>query len=118
VPAIALLPQQRRRTFTDRAREAGLTKELGELNIIQTDYSNDDCLDFLVLRAGWEFPLRPSLLKSNCDGTITDLTVASGIGETLVASQAAVWADINNDGLLDRLLRSHPGLHGRDGHAD
>lgn len=88
-------------TFTDRAREAGLASQLGGLNIIQTDYNNDGCLDFLVLRGGWEFPLRPSLLKNNCDGTFTDVTVPSGIGEPLVASQTAVWADINNDGLLD-----------------
>ena len=31
-------------TFTDRAREAGLAKQLGGLNIIQTDYNNDDRL--------------------------------------------------------------------------
>jgi tetratricopeptide (TPR) repeat protein len=96
-------------TFTDRAREAGLAKQLGGLNIIQTDYNNDGCLDFLVLRGGWEFPLRPSLLKNNCDGTFTDVTVASGIGETLVASQTAVWADINNDGLLDLFLGNESG---------
>jgi FG-GAP-like repeat len=62
-------------------------------------------LDFLVLRGGWEFPLRPSLLN----GTFTDVTVASGIGETLVASQTAVWADINNDGLLDLFLGNESG---------
>jgi tetratricopeptide (TPR) repeat protein len=96
-------------TFTDRAREAGLANQLGGLNIIQTDYNNDGCLDFLVLRGGWEFPLRPSLLKNNCDGTFTDVTVASGIGEPLVASQTAVWADINNDGLLDLFLGNESG---------
>jgi len=96
-------------TFTDRAREAGLAKQLGGLNIIQTDYNNDGCLDFLVLRGGWELPLRPSLMKNNCDGTFTDVTVASGIGEPLVASQTAVWADINNDGRLDLFLGNESG---------
>jgi tetratricopeptide (TPR) repeat protein len=96
-------------TFSDRAREAGLDKQLGGLNIIQTDYNNDGCLDFLVLRGGWEFPLRPSLMKNNCDGTFTDVTVASGIAEPLVASQTAVWADINNDGLLDLFLGNESG---------
>jgi tetratricopeptide (TPR) repeat protein len=96
-------------TFTDRARDAGLAKQLGGLNIIQTDYNNDGCLDFLVLRGGWEFPLRPSLMKNNCDGTFTDVTVASGIGEPLVASQTAVWADINNDGQLDLFLGNESG---------
>jgi len=96
-------------TFTDRAREAGLANQLGGLNIVQTDYNNDGCVDFLVLRGGWEFPLRPSLMKNNCDGTFTDVTVASGIGEPLVASQTAVWADINNDGLLDLFLGNEAG---------
>ena len=96
-------------TFTDRAREAGLAKQLGGLNIIQTDYNNDGCTDFLVLRGGWEFPERMSLVKNNCDGTFTDVTDASGLGATLVASQTAVWADINNDGLLDLFVGNESG---------
>ena len=96
-------------TFTDRAREAGLAKQLGGLNIIQTDYNNDGCTDFLVLRGGWEFPERMSLLKNNCDGTFADVTDASGLGATLVASQTAVWADINNDGLLDLFVGNESG---------
>jgi len=96
-------------TFTDRAREAGLAKQLGGLNIIQTDYNNDGCTDFLVLRGGWEFPERMSLVKNNCDGTFTDVTDASGLGAALVASQTAVWADINNDGLLDLFVGNESG---------
>ncbi len=96
-------------TFRDRAREAGLAKQLGGLNLIQTDYNNDGCTDFLVLRGGWEFPQRLSLLKNNCDGTFTDVTAASGLAEPLVASQTAVWADINNDGLLDLFVGNEGG---------
>lgn len=96
-------------TFTDRAREAGLAKQMGGLNIIQTDYNNDGCTDFMVLRGGWEFPQRPSLLKNNCDGTFTDVTDASGLGGLRVASQTAVWADINNDGLLDLFIGNESG---------
>ena len=96
-------------TFTDRAKEAGLAKQLGGLNVIQTDYNNDGCTDFLVLRGGWEFPERMSLLKNNCDGTFTDVTDASGLGDALVASQTAVWADINNDGLLDLFVGNESG---------
>src|SRR5665213_1625065 len=44
-------------TFTDRARQAGLAGQTGGLNIIQTDYNNDGCLDLLVLRGGWENPV-------------------------------------------------------------
>src|SRR5215467_8482597 len=96
-------------TFTDRAREAGLAKQMGGLNIIQTDYNNDGCLDFLVLRGGWEFPQRLSLMKNNCDGTFTDVTDASGLGDVIVASQTAVWADINNDGWLDLFVGNESG---------
>ena len=96
-------------TFTDRAREAGLAKQMGGLNIIQTDYNNDGCTDFLVLRGGWEFPQRLSLMKNNCDGTFTDVTDASGLGSVLLATQTAVWADINNDGLLDLFVGNESG---------
>src|SRR5262249_20054183 len=53
-------------TFIDRAVQAGLGEQLGGLNIIQADYNNDGCLDFLVLRGGWQFPMRPSVMRNNC----------------------------------------------------
>jgi tetratricopeptide (TPR) repeat protein len=87
-------------TFTEQGAKAGLGDQLGGLNIIQTDYNNDGCIDILVLRGGWEFGQRKSLLRNNCDGTFTDVTVASGLGQP-TGSQTAVWVDINNDGLLD-----------------
>lgn len=87
-------------TFTEQGAKAGLADQLGGLNTLQTDYNNDGCLDILVLRGGWEVPQRKSLLRNNCDGTFTDVTVASGLGEP-TATQTAVWVDINNDGFLD-----------------
>lgn len=88
-------------TFTDRTEKAGLSAQLGGLNVIQTDYNNDGCLDILVLRGGWELPQRKSLLRNNCDGTFTDVTKESGLAVPATSTQAAVWVDINNDGLLD-----------------
>lgn len=88
-------------TFTERASKAGLADELGALNIVQTDFNNDGCLDILMLRGGWEVPQQKSLLKNNCDGTFTDVTAQSGLAERATSTQAAVWVDINNDGLLD-----------------
>jgi len=88
-------------TFTDRTVQAGLSDQLGGLNLIQADYNNDGCMDFLVLRGGWEFPIRRSLLRNNCDGTFTDVTQKSGLGAAVAASQTAAWADIDNDGYLD-----------------
>jgi len=88
-------------TFTDRAAQAGLLDQTGGLNIIQTDYNNDGCLDILIMRGGWEFPRRRSLLRNNCDGTFTDVTEQSGLLQPPRSSQSAVWADIDNDGNLD-----------------
>lgn len=87
-------------TFIDKATEAGLADQYGGLNILQADYNNDGCLDILVLRGAWEIPQRRSLLQNNCNGTFTDVTAASGL-DMPTSSQAAVWVDINNDGLLD-----------------
>jgi tetratricopeptide (TPR) repeat protein len=88
-------------TFTDHTREAGLDGQLGGLNMIQADYNNDGCTDILVLRGAWEFPQRKSLLRNNCNGTFTDVTAAAGLAEPATQTQAAVWADIDNDGYLD-----------------
>ncbi len=92
-------------TFTDRAAAAGLSRQLGGLNLVETDYNNDGCPDILVLRGAWEkAPQRNSLLRNNCDGTFTDVTARSGLGIPAGNSQAAAWADINNDGLLDLFI--------------
>jgi tetratricopeptide (TPR) repeat protein len=87
-------------TFSDRSAQSGLSSQLGGNNIIQTDYNNDGCLDILVLRGGWETALRKSLLRNNCNGTFTDVTVQAGLGEP-TQTETAVWVDINNDGFLD-----------------
>ena len=91
-------------TFTDRTAQAGLTDQLGGLNLVQVDYNNDGCMDLLVLRGGWEFPMRKSLLRNNCNGTFTDVTDQSGLGATVTETNSAVWADIDNDGFLDLFI--------------
>jgi hypothetical protein len=95
-------------TFTDRAAQAGLSDQLGGLNMIQADYNNDGCMDFLVLRGAWEFPVRKSLLRNNCDGTFTDVTAAAGLARA-TRTQAAVWADIDNDGFVDLFVGNENG---------
>ena len=96
-------------TFSDQTEKSGLAGQLGGLNIIQGDYDNDGCLDILVLRGAWEFAQRSSLLRGHCDGTFTDVTDESGLGDVETNSQAAVWADINNDGLLDLFIVNESG---------
>jgi hypothetical protein len=89
-------------TFTDVTASAGLANQLGGLNVIQGDYDNDACPDLLVLRGGWEdLPQRKSLLRNDCRGRFTDVTVESGLAAVATSTQTAVWTDIDNDGWLD-----------------
>ncbi len=106
-------------TFSDRTAQSGLADQLGGLNILQTDYNNDGCLDMLVLRGGWEVAQRKSLLRNNCNGTFTDVTVAARLGQP-TSTQTAVWTDIDNDGFLDLFVGNEDGpaqlfLNKRDG---
>ena len=99
-------------TFTDQAAKAGLTDQLGvALNLVQTDYNNDGCIDILVLRGAWQpsnVAQRKSLLRNNCNGTFTDVTKESGLAVP-TNTQTAVWADINNDGFLDLFVGNETG---------
>ena len=95
--------------FHEQAAAAGLSAQLGGLNLIQTDYNNDGRIDILVMRGAWESPQRKSLLRNNGDGTFTDVTVESGLATPLVGSQAAVWTDIDNDGFLDLFVGNENG---------
>src|SRR5262249_47606372 len=91
-------------TFEDRTEAAGLAKQLGGLNCVQTDYNNDGHVDIFIPRGAWQkYPMRPSLLRNNGDGTFTDVTREAGLLEA-VNSSAAVWADYDNDGFLDLFL--------------
>jgi len=91
-------------TFEDRTAAANLTGLVGGLNLNQADYDNDGDLDLLVLRGGWleaNGRVPNSLLRNNGDGTFTDVTFAAGLGEAHYPTQAAAWADYDNDGDLD-----------------
>ncbi len=86
-------------TFEDRSEKAGLIDQVVSLNACHADYDNDGNLDILMLRGAWEVPRRMSLLR-NRGGRFEDVTLAAGLGEP-IATQAAAWADYNNDGLID-----------------
>ena len=96
-------------TFAEQTKQAGLADQLGGLNLVQADYNNDGCMDILVLRGGWEFPMRKSLLRNNCNGTFTDVTRESGLLKTVSRSQTAAWADVDNDGRLDLFIGNETG---------
>jgi hypothetical protein len=91
-------------TFEDRTEAAGLLGQLGGLNCVQTDYNNDGLMDIFVTRGAWfKIPMHPTLLRNNGDGTFTDVTEEAGL-MAAVTSNAAQWADYDNDGFLDLFI--------------
>jgi hypothetical protein len=104
-------------TFLDRSKEAGVTDQLGGLVCYQADYDNDGFLDIFIPRGAWmDSPVRPTLLRNNRAGGFTDVTHQAGLLDP-VNSNAAAWADFDNDGWIDlfvacehqqnRLYRNH-----------
>ena len=90
--------------FSERATAAGLSGQLGGLNLVQADYDNDGWVDALVMRGGWLLSrgqMRMSLLHNNGDGTFSDVTREAGLALPAYPSQSAAWADYDNDGDLD-----------------
>jgi hypothetical protein len=87
-------------TFEDVSDAAGLADQVLSLNACHADFNNDGALDILMLRGAWEVPRRLSLLRNRGDGTFEDVTLAAGLGEP-IATQAAGWADYDNDGHVD-----------------
>ena len=90
--------------FTDGTSAAGLSKILGGLNMVQTDFNNDGHIDIFVMRGGWlasggQHP--NSLLRNNGDGTFTDVTINAGLALPKLPTQTAAWADYDLDGDLD-----------------
>ena len=83
-------------TFEDVTEKSGLGGLDGVSVAVFADYDNDGFKDLFVSRT-----FRPNqLFHNNGDGTFTDVTKQSGIGEDCCTTVAA-WADYDNDGLLD-----------------
>ena len=88
-------------TFEDRTESAGLTKQLGGKNLVQTDFNNDGRADLFISRGAWlPYPMRQTLLRNNGDGTFSDVTQQAGLLGP-VSSTCSSWADYDNDGWLD-----------------
>ncbi len=90
--------------FEDRTAAAGLGTQFGAINAIQADYNNDGRMDVLLLRGGWEFAIRNSLLRGNGDGTFTDVTAEAGLLGGQHLSHSAAWLDYDNDGWVDLFI--------------
>jgi enediyne biosynthesis protein E4 len=89
-------------TFTDVTDKAGLAGTGYDIGAAVGDYDNDGHPDLFV--AGI---YKNTLYHNNGDGTFTDVTAKAGLDKSNdpqygpLWAVAAVWVDVNNDGLLD-----------------
>jgi hypothetical protein len=91
-------------TFADVTEKAGLLGQLGGLGCVQADFDNDGHMDIFLPRGAWlDFPVRPSLLRNNGNGTFSDVTEKAGLA-TALNSDTAQWTDFDNDGLIDLFI--------------
>jgi hypothetical protein len=98
---MALFRNDGKGAFENCASAAGLGEQLGGVYAVQGDYNNDNYLDVFIVRGAWlPFPVRPTLLRNNGNGTFTDVTDEAGLLDP-ANSITASWADYDNDGWLD-----------------
>jgi hypothetical protein len=97
----ALYKNNRDGTFTDVTDKAGVAggREFG-MGCAIADYDNDGHQDILVTAYG-----RCTLYHNNGNGTFSDVTAKSGLGNPGWTT-SAVWFDYDNDGRLDLFLCS------------
>jgi tetratricopeptide (TPR) repeat protein len=87
--------------FEDWTGESGLSAQLGGINATLTDYNNDGRPDIFIMRGGWEYAMRNSLLRNDGGGRFTDVTREAGLSSALHRTHSAAWADFDDDGWLD-----------------
>jgi hypothetical protein len=91
--------------YTDVTDKAGLAGTGYDIGVAVGDYDNDGHPDIFV--AGI---YKNTLYHNNGDGTFTDITAKAGLDKSLdpqfgpLWAVAAVWVDVNNDGLLDLFI--------------
>src|SRR6266545_8330581 len=97
IPPSAFASKDRIGRFVDVAASLGIDPVGGAGGAIMDDFDNDGRLDIFVMRGGWEFPMRNSLLRNNGNGTFTDVTQSSGLASGEHRTHTAAWADYDND---------------------
>jgi hypothetical protein len=88
--------------FTDVTDAAGLAGKGYDIGVAVGDYDNDGHPDIFVAGVHGN-----TLYHNNGNGSFTDVTAKAGLDKSVdpqygpIWSVAAVWVDVNNDGLLD-----------------
>jgi hypothetical protein len=91
--------------FTDVTAQAGLEGSGFDIGVAVGDYDNDGFPDLFVTGVHGN-----TLYHNNGDGTFTDVTKKAGLDKWNdpeygpLWAEAAVWVDVNNDGLLDLFI--------------
>jgi hypothetical protein len=91
--------------FTDVTEKAGLKGTGFDVGVAVGDYDNDGHPDIFVVGVHGN-----TLYHNNGDGTFTDVTKKAGLDKSIdpeygpLWAVAAVWVDVNNDGLLDLFI--------------
>lgn len=101
-------------TFSDVTAAAGLTFNKCSWNGVWGDYDDDGLLDLYVADSGdtGEGVGNADLLFHNKgDGTFTDVAAANGVAlaDNTSLHKGIAWADYNNDGFLDLIVKNGVG---------
>ena len=99
-------------TFTEVTDQAGVGIIGNTWTAVWGDYDNDGYLDLFVTNSG-DNPKnnRCYLYHNNGDGTFTDVAAAEGLQleDNVAAHKGASWADYDNDGFLDLMIKNGVG---------
>ncbi len=107
-------------TFIDRTSSAGLDFIATCWAVLWGDYDNDGFLDFFATNSAvlGEGQSNPNFLyHNNGDGTFTNMAADAGVAmeDGVEVHKGAAWADYDNDGFLDLLVKDGLGNEGDEG---
>ncbi len=88
--------------FTDVTSQSGLAPLGYGMGVAAGDIDNDGWVDLYLTGFG-----RSQMFHNNGDGTFTDVTSASGTGDSASWSVSATFVDFDRDGLLDLFVGNY-----------
>jgi len=107
-------------TFTDVTTAAGMADTGNDWAPVWGDYDNDGFLDLFVTKAGATVLGSGNgnlLYHNNGDGTFTNRAAQEGVQlqDNTSLHRGAAWADYNNDGFLDLMIKEGVGAEKDNG---